>query len=256
MSNYIKVDDLINQFKVMYNEHWSYEWGAARKGCVDCSGAFVYAYNQLNGPSIAHGSNSIFHKYCGTPIKYSDISNNKINGFAAFKVRDWKDSEKTNSWYNSQPGDVYHIGLVDETGKYVLNAKGTSSGFSKDPINKWQYVAPLNAVIYNNDTEQNIFEPFYGIVSTTNDPLNMREQPNSKSQVLVKIPKNEIIYITDIVDKWGLTSYRNYTGYVSLDYINKIAQEQPEISTNEKVTITLDVELARELYHALGFALS
>ena len=84
----------------------------------------------------------------------------------------------------------------------------------------------------------------------------MREQPNSKSQVLVKIPKNEIIYITDIVNKWGLTSYENYTGYVSLDYINKIAQEQSEVSANEKVTITLDVELARELYHALGFALS
>ena len=36
------------------------------------------------------------------------------------------------------------------------------------------------------------------------------------------VDKNEIVYITDIVNKWGLTSYENYTGYVSLDYINKI----------------------------------
>ena len=37
---------ILSLFKKMLEEHWSYEWGAAREGCVDCSGAFVYAYSK------------------------------------------------------------------------------------------------------------------------------------------------------------------------------------------------------------------
>lgn len=58
----IKLNELMELFERMEQEHWAYEWGAAQEGKVDCSGAFVWAYRQLSGPDIAHGSNSILRQ--------------------------------------------------------------------------------------------------------------------------------------------------------------------------------------------------
>jgi hypothetical protein len=58
----IPVDGLIALFNRMYREKWEYKWGAAQTGCVDCAGAFVWAYRQY-GQSIYHGSNRIARRY-------------------------------------------------------------------------------------------------------------------------------------------------------------------------------------------------
>lgn len=42
----IPAAELIALFNRMYTEHWAYKWGAAQTGCVDCAGAFVWAYRQ------------------------------------------------------------------------------------------------------------------------------------------------------------------------------------------------------------------
>ena len=42
----IPVGKLIAHFQRMNAEHWPYEWGASRTGCVDCSGAFAGAYKR------------------------------------------------------------------------------------------------------------------------------------------------------------------------------------------------------------------
>ena len=251
MSNKIKVNDLINQFQIMFDEHWDYEWGAARKGCVDCSGAFVYAYKQLNGPSIAHGSNSIFHKYCGTPISKNEIGNKNIIGNAAFKVRKWSTKYSSNAWYNQNPGDVYHIGLVDKTGKYVLNAKSTSAGFSLDPISSWQYFAPLSAVDYSEVNETVIEQPYYAIVTTEKDPLKMRKEPNTSSAIITKIPKGELVLINQETNGWAAVEYNGYSGYASLAYLSKTSSTPVESDKN-KITITISVDAAKELLDALS----
>ena len=251
MSEKIKVNDLIDQFQIMLDEHWDYEWGAARKGCVDCSGAFVYAYKQLNGPSIAHGSNSIFHKYCGTPISKKEVGNKNIIGNAAFKVRKWSDNYSSNSWYNKSPGDVYHIGLVDKSGKYVLNAKSTSAGFSLDPISSWQYFAPLRAVDYSEVNETVIEQPYYAIVTTEKDPLKMRKEPNTSSAVITKIPKGELVLINQETDGWAAIEYNGYSGYASLAYLSKTSSTPVESDKN-KITITISVNAAKELLDALS----
>ena len=251
MSKKIKANDLINQFQTMLDEHWSYEWGAAKKGCVDCSGAFVYAYKQLNGPSITHGSNSIFHKYCGTPISKNEVGNKNIIGNAAFKVRKWSTKYSSNAWYNQKPGDVYHIGLVDKTGKYVLNAKSTSAGFSLDPISSWQYFAPLNAVDYSEVNETVIEQPYYAIVTTEKDPLKMRKEPNTSSAVITKIPKGELVLVNQEVNGWAAVEYNGYSGYTSLTYLSKTSLIPAEPNKNN-VTITISMDAAKELLNALS----
>lgn len=148
----IPVLELIAIFVQMYKEHWSYIWGAARKGCVDCSGAFVWAYKQF-GKSIAHGSNTIARSYVKKILPISEAK----PGMAAFKIRKPGDRyydlpakfKKGGGSYNGDLNDYYHIGLVDETGKYVLNAQSESAGFTRTAIKKWGAVGYLSAVEYN-----------------------------------------------------------------------------------------------------------
>ncbi len=120
----------------MYEERWAYEWGAARKGCVDCSGAFSYAFRQLGG-SIYHGSNTIARKYVGAFRK------TPVPGYAAFR---WKKTDTAK--YPDGRGDFYHIGLVDSDGEHVLNAKGAKAGFCRDTLDGWHSFAPLRGVAY------------------------------------------------------------------------------------------------------------
>ena len=51
---------------------WRYEWGAAKQGCVDCSGAFVYALKKY-GLSIYHGSNTIWREYLTSKGKIGEL---------------------------------------------------------------------------------------------------------------------------------------------------------------------------------------
>ena len=58
----IPVNELIGAFQVMLTEHWKYVAGGSMRGAVDCSGAFVYAFEQFSD-TIAHGSNAIARNY-------------------------------------------------------------------------------------------------------------------------------------------------------------------------------------------------
>ena len=210
----IKANELIALFEKMYKEHWSYIWGSAKKGCVDCSGAFVYAYKQF-GLKIYHGSNSIARNYVG---ELQPISNAKA-GWAAFK---WKKNGAP-SKYTDGKGNFYHIGLVDNTGKYVLNAKGTKSGFCKDPIDSWHYVAPLKAVDYteidsNTTTEiEDVAVLCQAIVNTQRDPLNLRNVPNGTK--IAKIPKGATVDVLNNNGEWWNVRYNGKIGYASKNYL-------------------------------------
>ena len=220
----IKVDNIIDLFEKMYKEHWSYIWGSAKKGCVDCSGAFVYAYKTLANAYIYHGSNRIARKYVG---KLQSIEKAKA-GYAAFK---WKATGEPES-YTDGKGNYYHIGLVDRTGKYVLNAKSTSKGFCKDSISSWQYVAPLNNVDYTeiennlNDVNQNIQNnnydtKYYAYVSTAYGNLNVRKEPKGKR--IGKIPRCVLVDVLDDSDKnWWLIKYDQIEGYADSKYLEKL----------------------------------
>lgn len=212
----VKADDLIAQFETMLREHWAYEWGAAKRGLVDCSGAFVYAYKALGGPSIPHGSNSIFRQAVQPPEAVAKP------GYAAFKVRPWTDADASNHWRGTAPGNVYHIGLVDGTGKYVLNAKGEATGFSRDLISGWTYFAPLKAVDYG--TEETCVEALYqAVVNTLRDPLRLRSAPET-GEIISHIPMGKTVDVLDDSDaKWWRVRYDGVTGYASAAYLVRAA---------------------------------
>lgn len=221
----IKVDELIALFNKMYKEHWSYVWGSAENGCVDCSGAFVYAYKKLNGAYIYHGSNRIARKYVGA---LQPISAAKP-GWAAFK---WKKDGAPDE-YTDGKGNYYHIGLIDDTGKYVLNAKSTSEGFCRDPLSGWHYVAPLNEVDYNKIIKEDINESvlYQAVVVTQSGSLNLRSSPNGTR--LGTIPRGAIVdVLNDDNNEWWKIRYNNNIGYSSTEYLVKNTTE--DISGSNK----------------------
>lgn len=218
----MRAADLIELFERMYREHWKYEWGAARRGCVDCSGAFVYAYRQL-GASIYHGSNAIARRYVGKLTKEARP------GYAAFKWRS-KDTAK----YPDGRGDFYHIGLVDASGQYVLNAQGTKAGFTRTNISKWHWFAPLNAVEYNlsaaaaaspligeTGDERSGSVIYQAVVTTKSGNLNVRREAGITSTKIGSLPKGETVDVLDEKDGWAYIGGEGLMGWVSMEFLTK-----------------------------------
>lgn len=243
----IPVNDLIAVFDRMYREHWPYEWGAAREGCVDCSGAFVYAFNRL-GHSIAHGSNAIARKAVKSLLPISDA----IPGMAAFKYYPpghpkWNLPEKYRvggSEYNGDLNDYYHVGLVDGTGDDVLNAKSTSAGFSRDPISKWGCVGRLKAVDYGGTMEHT---EMMVVTCTPGETVRLRRGPSTREDAIAKIPNGETVTAGPDNDGWRAVTYQGKTGYMISKYLVPYSAE----STGDNVSITLPREMAERLRDAL-----
>lgn len=214
----IKASALINLFQRMLDERWAYELGAAREGCVDCSGAFVWAYKQL-GESIEHGSNSIAHLRVGEYVPVADAK----PGYAVFKLRAWADDQRGNRWYNQQPGDCYHIGLMGYDGR-VLNAQSTKTGFVASPASQnWAFAAPLKAVSYSDDKGggETMFGNATVKTQTAGSYVNLREGASTRAAVIGRAYDGERV---NVLREAGTGWFYGRTqagaeGYMSADYI-------------------------------------
>lgn len=223
----IDVDRLLDLFERMLDEHWAYEWGAAREGCVDCSGAFVLAYKQL-GANIEHGSNSIARLRVGEYVPVSEAK----PGYAVFKLRVWRESDSGNHWFDQQPGDVYHIGLMGRNGK-VLNAQSVKTGFVASDTKGWTFAAPLKDVIYK-EGDGKVFGN--AAVNITSGYLNIREGASTRSKVIAKAENGARV---NIIREAGGTGWvfgaleNGEAGYMASEYL---VEDAPPESGNQGET--------------------
>lgn len=76
-----------------------------------------------------------------------------------------------------------------------------------------------------------------GITGKTNtSDLNLRDGASLSSNVLTKLNKNETLNIIEENGDWYKVSYKNYTGYVSKQYINKDEEtNQTPVENNNQV---------------------
>ncbi|MBW8383196.1 MAG: hypothetical protein K0M69_11850 [Youngiibacter sp.] len=51
--------------------------------------------------------------------------------------------------------------------------------------------------------------------------VNLREGPGTESPLLTLIPAQTVIYVDEIKDGWGRTSYAGASGYISMSYVKK-----------------------------------
>lgn len=147
-------NDLVKSFVSKYGANWQSSEAAKKddkylgalrgskwigKTVTDCSGLFKWAFQQLGG-SIAHGSNSIFDKYCSTKGK---LKNGKRTDGKALKP-----GTAVFTGDDRHP----HIGLYIGNG-WVIEAQGTINGVirSKITLSKWTWWGELKNVNYNAD---------------------------------------------------------------------------------------------------------
>ena len=103
---------------------------------ADCSGLFSWAYAKLGG-NIAHGSNSIYDRYCSKKGKLtSDIKKTILPGTAVF---------------TGTEGSHGHIGLYIGNGK-CIEASSTQAGVCTSNLTagKWTFYGLLSAVDYGD----------------------------------------------------------------------------------------------------------
>lgn len=255
----IPVRDLIADFQTMERENWSY--GAdTRRGNVDCSGAFVWAYQQ-HGHSIYHGSNRMARVEVEQliPIDQAVI----VPGMAAFKRR--LPNEKyyalpltykpVGSNYTGDLSDYYHVGLVDEDTSRVLNARSTADGFVASPITQgWTHVGYLTQVNYG-DTKEDI--PMSEITTAvvmadSGSTVNLRDKPDGA--LIDRVPVGATVTVSGHQDGWSRIAYNGQAGWMMDQYLrtDSAAPDQPDGDT---VSITLPRAAAEQLRDALGNAL-
>lgn len=223
----MKASELISLFERMYDEEWAYEYGAAQTGCVDCSGAFVWAYKQF-GQTIAHGSNSIARDNI---FEMRVIAQAKP-GWAAFKRR--LDDGEPAKYRGDGWGNFYHIGLVSRDGKHVLNAKGEKYGFCCDDIqNGWHYACPLKAVEYGEDVID-VGSDVYGqaLVITKSGPLNVRESPKT-GRVIGRLARGSMVDILTPDSEWPKIRQGDILGYASMEYLAMLKDDSDSANNSE-----------------------
>ena len=231
---------LLALFTKMYVEKWTYAWGAARRGAVDCSGAFVYAYQMLGGPRLEHSSNSMARYDIGPFTKEPKP------GYAAFKWRTV--GEKTpERWRSDMKGDFFHVGLVDETGQYVLNAKSSKLGFGRDPILTYTHFAPLLAVDYF-EADQKLQHKELARVATMDTGLNLRTGPGTGYQKIGMLRKGAVVEVLNKVedeagDCWAYVSFGGQAGYASMEYL--VPEAAPETGITPTVVVGGEAKQAK-----------
>lgn len=227
----IPVDGLIKLFQRMYAEHWQYEWGAAREGCVDCSGAFVYAYQQYHR-SIAHGSNSIARVYVDKLLPISEVQ----PGMAVFKYYSPDDPKwnlptqyrKGGKSYNGDLNDYYHIGLADFDPRYILNAQSTKMGFIRSSVKSgWKSCGFLKAVDYNKQ-EDTPMETMI-VTSPNGKHVRVRSAPGTTAPIIDYLDVGTKVSAEPELNGWRKITCPQVTGYMMADFLRPASDngEQP-----------------------------
>jgi len=164
----IQAEDLIAKFQYALDVKGGYIWGTSGKIWTerdqantgneqaikygsrwighqvwDCSGLFRWAYRQL-GTDCAHGSNSIFKRYCRETGR---LRNGK-------KYTTNEELKPGTAVFTGVEGDHGHIGLYIGGG-WVIEAKGTQYGVVKSKVteSKWTFWGELTAVEYGRTPE-------------------------------------------------------------------------------------------------------
>lgn len=233
----VPVEKLIEQFQTMYRQHWPYVWGSSEDGCVDCSGAFVNAFRKF-GIYYPHGSNAIARNY--TVGGMLPISQAKP-GMAAFKVREpGEDGYALPDKYKngSDLNDYYHIGLVDNDTRYVLNAKGEKSGFSRDQLtarNGWDCVAYLKDVQYQEEiemTQARVVLP----TGATGNTVNLRKTASTGSAIIERVPVGSVVDVITDSGQWCKIEYDGKVGYMMSNYLEYEGQaDETETLTEDQL---------------------
>lgn len=244
----VKASDLVKLFNQMADEKWKYVAGAHKQGEVDCSGAFYYAYKKLGG-YMYHGSNTMWRKYTTEKGKIGEID--LVPGMAVFKCRNWTSAQSSNGWYETNPGDVYHVGMYVGDG-WVVEAQGKKTGVVKTKVSAWHLAAQLVDTTYDLDETVSTepFVSFLGTVKINSGWLNLRSGPNTSCSREAKVYNDDVLSVVGEKDAWYIVDRDGKILYANKKYIIKPEQIPSEYIFTIKVSRFCKDELEEHLSNA------
>ncbi len=252
----IKVSDLLLELNVMLKEHWSYVWGSASKGCVDCSGALVYIFRKY-GHSIYHGSNRIARVEVDELLPISQAK----PGMVVFKARNPGDAKYAlpsayksgGKNYNGDLRDFYHVGVVGQNGK-VLNAQSSSTGFVESPIKTWTCVGYLKQVDYGDMQEDNMTNDSIDILYTaeviaeSGSTVRMRSKPLKNAPIVANVKVGTLANILGVSSDWFQIEVDGKHGYMMSKFLKRLGSVQESVGDrNDSIDISALVDRVTNL---------
>ena len=236
---------LVQEFREMLG--WAYRWGDAKRGSVDCSGAFVYAFRQ-HGLKIYHGSNTIWRNYLSAKGRIGEIP--LVPGAAVFK---WREDGEPAQFRNDGEDDFYHIGLYIGDGK-VIEAKSVKYGCVESGINSgWTHEGYLKDVEYEEEEERVEEIRMAVVVAESGSTVNVRREPNG--QRIGRIPLGEKVEVYTSEGGWSSVAYKGgaaeaISGYVKTEFLAFApdeAQDGEAVFVPDGVDIVkVEMEMPRE----------
>lgn len=237
--------DILADFQRMEREHWNYSWGHHETGCVDCSGAFVWSYEN-HGKSIYNGSNRIARVYVERviPIAEARAKGLIVPAMAAFKAYEptsqyynLKDTyQPKGKYYNGDLNDYHHIGLIDEDTNYVLNAQGAKTGFVRSRIKEnWSHVGFLLAITYEGVVPVEDVKMMVGNLSPGTTTVNMRKDPAPSASIIDKLKAGTVVSKVGEQGVWSKVMAQNKVGWIMSQFLVNYADGTSQMTIEQRV---------------------
>lgn len=250
----IDINKLVKSFEEIVG--WKYEspGNNTKEGGIDCSGAFVRAYNKQN-KKIYHGSNRIIRVHTNGVFKI-DMESQLEVGMPVFKSRDnlsglHKDYHPGGRFYNPDLyKDFYHIGLVCSVNPLRIIHATTPVAKVDTKLGNWGWSGYLSDADYTFDSLDAPINPlvpdipfnatvkFIGYAHNfpPNQTLNLRKKPNG--MVLYKLKYNEPVEVIEESGEWYRVKVPKAIGYVMKKFIKRdLVESFDELPLEEKIRI-------------------
>ena len=196
-----------------YGKKWTGKW------VTDCSGLFHYWFAR-HGGKIAHGSNSIWDSYC---TRRGELrSGTRTDGYPILPGT---------AVFTSSGARHNHIGLYAGEGT-VIEAQGAQAGVCTSRITnkKWTHWGLLRGIEYTEDggdrEEKRMTARVVLPAGRSGSTVNMREQPNTGSGIIKKIPVGADVELYEDKGQWCRIGYGGQTGYMMSDYLEYGQQDE------------------------------
>lgn len=228
----IPANQLISVFRNIIG--WPYATpGSNNSNGIDCSGAFVYAYQQF-GERIYHGSNRIIREYCRDVQTVTSLAQ-LVPGMAIFKSRtnlsNMKAEYKPGGRYYDPalPYDYYHVGLVASV--YPLEIINATAPVARidNRLPLWCCAGYLTQVDYDQPALCTCPCPCGGpeaapvpatVIAPSGNTVNLRAQPSKDAVILVRVPLGAMVSTWPADDPaWRRVRYQSTEGFMMSEFL-------------------------------------
>lgn len=215
----IIISELIKSFDQIIG--WPYKLGGRSQSGIDCSGAFVRAYQQ-QGQSIYHGSNRIIRAHCTGAFTIERESQLEV-GMAIFKQR--ADLSKMKAeykpggrYYNEAlPNDYYHIGLVTGVNPLSIVNATTPVARRETRLSNWTVAAYLIGADYGSPPPEEARQAT--VVAQKGSTVNLRSGASLGSAIVKRVPLGEAVTVTRDMGQWCAITHQGSSGYMMTEFL-------------------------------------